>query len=459
MTTRYDNHQQRHQQQQQQRSSVPVFNFDGPGPGPKQLVGGSMRTKTSTSTGTVRTTTETVSDTTAEANGSYSSYSNESSLVMSSWPDPQRQDTPLLGEDEFVQWVSHWAVLTWCFLAQFAAVTLFSFIVSLLSSTYPGPGTDNNHVWIFALAVGGVMILNNLMFARITGAFVNLWLIWLVVFVNMFFGRQFVGVYKGWRSRLSVIGKGIVLTIATLVGNFVGPLFTVALQGGKVMTSDCGTDFQILCLALPQTTFINNYQAGWRDGTGVLVIMMGTFIAWTVVKKRVLWVQMLTKSRASEYSGAPNATMTTTTTTTSGLGFTSTNSTVDEYDTIEMNDYAGGGNNNNESSFAAPEEPTFVPWEINDDLVSMSLVIGAAYFLVAEFNYGFVGGASDILYWLALSTYVGDRSQSMIYTWEGLVAGVVVFLGVLCYQALVYSASRRRSKIYSESVNAYVHLE
>lgn len=332
------------------------------------------------------------------------------SKIVSEWPHTQREDVPLLGPDEFAQWFSPPPVFLWYMIAQFAACFIFSFVVSAITVKFPVTNPDNT--WIRSSTIGAAAAFVQFLFGETTGGFLDIYLLWLVVVSNMFFSRRYGEGPGNMCARLTVIGKGVFLTIASVAGYFAGPALTATKMGGHVFTSNCTQDFQILCLARPSVNYVNDTQATFMTFLGHLLVQTAVFFAWTVVKRRTLWVQLLTKSHVHQSEeGRFNS--------------------ADGFDTQQKQQQ--------QQQDIKKKAKKHVAWRINDNWITVSFIIGGAYMLSNMMDSSSVGSGPDTLYWLVTATYTNDFSEAKVYAFVGLIAGIIVFLGRLLYHLLVTS--------------------
>lgn len=371
---------------------------------------------------------------TADDNGSFDFEHQRKiteSKIVSEWPHVQREDVPLLGPDLFPQWFSPPPVFLWYLLAQFSCTFIYSWAVSSITAKFPV--TSSDFTFLRSSAIGCTVTIIQLMFGETTGAYLDVYLLWLVVVCNMFFSRKFAPGYEGIISRLLLILQGCMFTLASLGGYYAGPSLTAATLGGGTHTNDCANDFIPLCLARPSVRFVSDTEATYMVFSGHLLVMVATFVAWTVVKRRSLWVQVITKNHIHHTETVTDTT---------------------------NNNNNNNNNNNDDSSDSTTQTttttenkvlagPKYVAWKINDSWATVSFIIGGAHMLANLLFSVSIGSGPDTLYYVALGTYTNDFSDAKVYAYVGLVAGLVVFLGRLLYHLLVHSVVHYRATMLS----------
>ena len=289
---------------------------------------------------------------------------------------------------------------------------LFSWAASEAMINFPGPSLLATYVRSLVLGLAVFVIV--IFFSKQCGAIMDVYHMVFVGFCDVCFSRKWSSFPSPWLERLSVIVKVIAFLIAIIIGNFIGPLFAVVAHGGNVMTSDCVLDFQILCLAAPQTNFVITSKAQAMVVLSHMLIIASYFIAWCLVKRKSLWVHV------AGNPAVPYAPV------------------IEGDESVEL---------------ASPEGPSLqaaVTWarmQIDDSWVAPAAVVGGAVFLAMIFTSTYIGVGFDTFFWVATSVYTNQRTQALVYAWGGLMACGIVFFFIAFYHIMVSIAVNHKAKV------------
>lgn len=323
------------------------------------------------------------------------------------WPDTLCETTPRLGYGCFSDWFDPASKFVFIFLAEMLACLVYSFIVA--GASYRFPGSFVVTILIRTTIIGCSRYFIVLMWSRLTGGFLDLWLMLLVGFCEMFFldgNRKSVGSEATYR--FSVFGKMITFFFAQLLGYFVGIALWSAVVGYAV-TTHCGTGFAPACVIRPSLVGVGLSQGRFAEFVGYLLIYMAYFVGWSFHKKKTMIVMPCVQSGVNARSDSD----------------------------ICMDD----------ASKPASVRRT-IPFEINDSWAEVAKAV-AAVSVAAHLLFGATNGSSlNFWFWMVTGAYSHDFGQSDVYAWPGMAAGLVVFVMHLIYYLLVKCSVPKRKNSY-----------
>jgi len=226
-------------------------------------------------------------------------------------------------------------------------------------------------------------------------------------------------------TKLSVLGKVIMMTIAQFVGALIGVAFWSLVVGNGVSTSDCSIDFVPACIMRPTLIGASDSEGSWALVLGYMFIMGSYFATWATFKKISLWVPLLSKGFAHKHT-----------------------SHINEEHTDGSDHQPGDDQNEQRDMHSVHKDTTkYIPWEINDNWAEIAKGVAAATLCVHLLLSPTVGTGFNFWFWFVTSLYTKNFTQANIYVWPGLVAGLIVFVIHLIHWAIAMGASARRTEI------------
>lgn len=337
----------------------------------------------------------------------------------SSFPDKQMSQVPQISPDEAIQWFHPFSMWFYYFMCQIGVSILYSFLYSETMIQFPGHSILNAFVRAIAIGMGTLAIV--LIFVRRIGAINDIYHLLNILFSDVCFSKKWDDLPNPWLERFSVLLKLLICFMGIVVGNFVGPLFSVLIRGGSVTTSDCAVEYVTLCLALPATTTTTIKSSQTMSVFVHLVYQCAIFVAWKMIKTKSLLVRM-----HNGLSVPAHALLDPT-----------------EGESIDL-EADNSGNQN-------PDSEGFTKVKIDEgSYLPVGLVQGGAAFLCILFTSSFIGVGFDTFFWVAISVYTGDRTQANVYAWTGLMAALICF-GITAFDhSMIGIAIREKAKVFLE---------
>jgi hypothetical protein len=346
------------------------------------------------------------------------------SILVSNWPDPQSEASPVLGYDSFMQWFAPPFVLLFYVFIEISATAVYAFLLSMASWRFPGGFLLDVLARSSAVAVGRFFVV--LTTSKLTGATLDLPLLLQFGFSEMVFGRRYKSnTNAGISSRLSTLGKVLVFAICQLVGFAIGVAHVSSVTGYPVKTGDCSVDYAVSCAIKPQVVVgVGHSEARWTEWTAVLLVMAAYNIAWVLNKRMSLWVALVAKryKDGRQRPAEPKA---------------------DVDPDVDSPPGSGG-------DAAVPrvgvEYDKRVPAEINDSWFNMAFGVAAAELAVNLLMSPTNGSGFNLWFWFVTSMYTNDYSGASDKVWCGFAAGFTIFVLHLVYWLLATGTSSFRSE-------------
>ena len=317
---------------------------------------------------------------------------------------------PTLGLRSFAQIFSPPYAAVKMFLLELFCCALYAFVIGYATFNYPGTFVLNVWTRTFAVFIVRCAIVSG--WSKDTGATLDLPLLLLVGFTEMFFGpRGGANTDRGILSSISVLGKMLFYGIMQFIGYLVGVALLTAVEGGPVSTSDCLVDIDtVSCTIQPISLMADDARARVVAVLFSLMVFGGHFAGYSFHKRLNLWMAAITKRF------------------------------------VDTKKYEG---TYGESYCIGKDHKRYAPLHINNEWVWVATTV-ALFDALSHLLFSIrLGVGNNWFFWLTTSLFTGRYGQANIYAWPGIVAGLIVFAAT----ALFYMLTSRQAKYRSKTVS------